>query len=189
MWQKLDYDRDWGSHFQLDDASPSGLVRIRSGWGNKIAPKPVGKKNFSKKGDSQGWQVRFQYKDYCVHRVIWVMAYGSIDDNLVIDHLDGDPLNNLISNLSLKTSADNHRNQRKHFDNTSGVTGVSLVRQCKYYYYVAYWYELDGSPKSKGFSILKFGEENAKARALAYREDQVNRLISEGADYTVRHGT
>ena len=72
-------------------------------------------------------RLNFKSKMYLVHRIIWVLTYGSIDLTLVIDHLDGDPLNNEISNLSLKTHKNNSRNQRQHSNNKTGVTGVSLM--------------------------------------------------------------
>jgi len=128
-------------------------------------------------------------KNY-VHRIIWVLTYGSIDQTLVIDHLDGDPFNNRIENLALKTFANNARNNHKRSDNTTGVTGVSITKtKAGNSYYDAYWFELNGTFKHKLFSILKLGEETAKSLAIAYREEQIQRLISEGAEYTERHGS
>jgi len=117
------------------------------------------------------------------------MTYGSIDPDLVIDHLDGNPFNNEIDNLALKTPADNMRNQRKYSNNTTGITGVKLTNSGNnLFYYTAQWSEIDGSQKKRHFSISKFGEDIAKLLAINYREEQIQKLISEGADYTNRHG-
>jgi hypothetical protein len=175
---KLDYNIDWSKYFQLSEESPSGLINLRDG-------RNAGNKQFNKNGDPKSWKVGFNYKDYCVHRIIWVITYGSIDPNLVIDHVDGNPFNNEINNLSLKSIADNSRNQYKFRNNTTGVTGVTLSKNN----YIAHWQASDGKRKLKYFSLLKYGEKEAKILAIAYREQQIQRLISEGANYTDRHGT
>lgn len=186
---KLDYNLDWSSYFQLDDISPSGLIRIKNKGGKNVDGYAVGTPEFTKNGYPAGYRLSFQLKMYYVHRIIWVMTYGSIDPNLVIDHLDGNPFNNSIDNLKLKTSKGNSRNRRKQVDNTTGTSGVRVARnQVGNIYYVANWYNHDGFQESKCFSVLKLGEETAKALAIAYREEQITRLILEGAEYTARHG-
>jgi len=188
--QKLDYNKDWGEYFKLDVLSQSGLVRIRNKVGKDIEGYVVGYRKFDENGEKDSWRLQFKDKTYQIHRIIWVLTYGSISPDLVIDHLDGDPFNNKIGNLQLKTPADNLRNQRLRKTNTTGVTGVSRVTTNKnpQQYYVATWVDLDGKAKSKYFSILKLGESEARALATTYREQQILRLTIEGANYTERHG-
>lgn len=184
-----DYDKDWNEYFQLDTESPSGLLRFKDGRGKLIKKYAVGHRAFKKNGAPVGWALNFQDKLYAIHRIIWVLIYGHIDHELVIDHLDGNPFNNQKSNLSLKTLADNARNHRKHCNNSSGITGVKLTNSGKgHWYYTAFWNEVNGKMKQKHFSVLKLGEETAKSFAIAYRTEQIQRLILEGADYTDRHG-
>lgn len=190
MRNKLNYNLNWSEHFQIDNDSPSGVVRIKDRYNNDIEGYAVGHKQYRKNGKPMAWVLKFQGRPYLVHRVIWVLTYGSIDHTLVIDHLDGDPFNNKIENLSLKIPADNKRNSHKYRSNTTGITGVGRNSNgVGHYYYTAYWRELSGLLKFKHFSIAKLGEENAKELAVAYRKEQIQRLITEGADYTERHGT
>ena len=50
-------------------------------------------------------------KTYRTHRVIWIMHYGDIPDDMMIDHKDGDTHNNLIENLRLATFQENIANR------------------------------------------------------------------------------
>jgi hypothetical protein len=65
-------------------------------------------------------------RNVMAHRVIWKMVYG--DDPLEIDHIDGDPTNNRLSNLRSVTRQDNVRNVRRKVGNKSGCTGVHYRR-------------------------------------------------------------
>lgn len=61
---------------------------------------------------------------YRAHRLAWYMHYGEWPD-AQIDHIDGRPANNAISNLRLASSSENNRNASLRSDNKSGVKGVS----------------------------------------------------------------
>lgn len=175
-------------YFKVSSESPSGLVRIKNRVGKDIPEYSVGTKDF-KNGNPTAWKLKFQGNKYCIHRIIWVLTHGSIDPTLVVDHLDGNPFNNLIGNLDLKTFSGNAMNKRQYGNNTTGFSGVILTNAGEgNFYYTAQWYEINGSRNRKCFSINKLGESTAKNLAITYREEQVRRLILEGADYTERHG-
>lgn len=185
---KAKYDLNWDEYFCLDESSPSGLSRIKSKHGNRIENQAVGHKHFRKNGDPQSWEVCFKYQFYMIHRIIWVLTYGSIDPDLVIDHLDGNPFNNTINNLSLKIRKDNQRNQKQNSNNKTGITGVTLSKnESGQFYYNAQWVEIDGTENRKHFSVAKLGDVLAKELAIKCRKEQIERLILEGADYTERH--
>lgn len=48
------------------------------------------------------------------HRIMWVLVHGDIPNGLDIDHIDGNRLNNDISNLRLVTRRQNCHNMKKH---------------------------------------------------------------------------
>ena len=154
--KKLDYNLRWDDYLKLEDSSPSGLVWINRSRNIFTENQPAGSKKFRKNGDARAWSIGFQGKDYYVHRIIWILINGYIDPELVIDHLNGNPFNNRVDNLSLKTLGGNQKNRFQQSSNTTGVTGVSRInngRDC--WYYVAHWYECNGFRKSKYFSIFK----------------------------------
>jgi hypothetical protein len=45
------------------------------------------------------------------------------------------------------------------------------------------------TPKSKAFSCLKYGDEEALRLALEWRDKTIKEINEQGAGYTERHGT
>jgi len=73
--------------------------------------------------------VGIKYKKYLVHRLIWVM-HGN-DPVAVIDHINGDPLDNHIENLRASSHAENMCNAKLSKRNTSGIKGVSWSKSLR----------------------------------------------------------
>lgn len=63
-----------------------------------------------------------------VHRIIWLFETGSWPTGL-IDHKDGNPLNNRFDNLREATAAQNAANSVVRSDNKLGVKGVRTVKK------------------------------------------------------------
>lgn len=67
-------------------------------------------------------------KGYKAHRLVWMINYGEFPDGIV-DHIDGNRLNNKIENLRIVTASENSKNTRVSRANTSGVKGVNLNKR------------------------------------------------------------
>lgn len=63
-----------------------------------------------------------------MHRLIMErMNQQPIPDGLLVDHANGDPLDNRRANLRLATPAENAQNRKLHANNTSGYKGVCRI--------------------------------------------------------------
>ena len=66
--------------------------------------------------------INYNHKIYKAHRLIFMMNYGYLPK--IVDHIDGNPLNNLIENLRPATELQNHHNSVISKRNTSGIKGI-----------------------------------------------------------------
>jgi hypothetical protein len=192
---------DWCSKFYYDPASPTGLrwkVDNRSGNPKcKRKPGDVAGSTVTAKGMAYS-TVSHNGSNYFAHRVIWIMHNGYLDNDLVIDHING--FDNNIENLRVVKQELNNKNAALRKDNSTGIQGVnfttakggegSLIKD--YYTFVtANWHEkVDGKfvSKCKHFSVKKHGLLPAFAMACKYREDKIAELNAMGYGYTENHG-
>lgn len=80
--------------------------------------------------NGNGYKIlRVDRKMYQLHRLIWEDAHGPIPEGLCIDHIDGDKLNNKLSNLRLVSHKQNMENKHKAYkSNKCGVKGVGFYK-------------------------------------------------------------
>lgn len=168
---RLDYNQEvFKQLFYYDETSSSGLRYISenncAGVNKRYKDDVAGTIR-----NSKVWVVKVKNKAYLIHRIIWFLKYGEVSDSKIIDHIDGNPLNNKLSNLRLTTQIVNNRNHSMQKNNSSGKTGVHLDGK----YWRVQWYE-NGKRKSKRFISI---EDASKHRDM---------IISQIGNYTERHG-
>lgn len=74
-------------------------------------------------------------KKYYVHRLIWVLIYGELDQSKDIDHINGIRDDNRLENLRIATRSENMQNERKaRLSNLStGELGISKLNNSSKY--------------------------------------------------------
>lgn len=70
-------------------------------------------------------------KRYKSHRLVWLYLYG-VFPTMMIDHIDGNPLNNKADNLRLATSSKNNWNRKLNTNSSTGVKGVRIHKNGNY---------------------------------------------------------
>jgi len=63
-------------------------------------------------------------RKYQAHRLAWIYTYGSIPDNMYIDHINLDKTDNRLCNLRVATQAQNQYNSKAR--NKLGIKGVEI---------------------------------------------------------------
>ena len=97
------------------------------GWLSQWAGREVGTVSSSREGKAVYIIVHVNGVRTTLHRILYIIYHGEYPE--VVDHLDGDTLNNAISNLMGKTKAENSRNCKLYSSNTSGLSGVHYVKR------------------------------------------------------------
>lgn len=117
------------------------------------------------------------------YRVVWYLCTGEDPVGFLIDHIDGDTLNNKITNLRKVCHMENARNTKMPSSSVTGYRGVSFTKEKGF---KAQWNELL-VPMSKVFSVSAYGEELALALAIEYRHRMVTKQSCMGSPLTERH--
>ncbi len=133
---------------------------------------------------SKGYnRVTLTGRTFYVHRILWVLYHGEdIPKDKVINHIDGNRVNNSIENLELCTQQQNCARTIRKPAGLSGVVGVSIKTSTagiKSYYATVRFH---GKLYEKGFSQKKYGEEIALLNAVKWREDKIKELNNIGEE-------
>ena len=124
----MDHVVNWNTYFSYDD----GIIRWKERplvhfcndrywrtWNTKHAGKPTG-------ADIGGYLITsVARRRTLVHRIIWEMHNGPIPIGMVIDHINGDGIDNRLDNLRICTPTQNRRNRRMNTNNKLQFKGVT----------------------------------------------------------------
>lgn len=113
-------------------------------------------------------RVNIKSSRFMAHHIVWCMEHGVwLDDGrFVMDHIDGNALNNRIDNLRIVTYADNSRNMARLPTNKTGVAGVVYVKdRSKYRVRIRDW-----SGRKVSLGCYETLEEAAEVRKKAEKE-------------------
>lgn len=169
--KELDFNilNEW---FEVDSDSPSGLIWKKKPVRSKLNVGDQAGSLLTKEYGNQYWQIKLNYSVYKVHRVVYLLTHLNLGTENVIDHIDGNGLNNSIDNLRLSDAILNCRNRKTSRNNrlqvknvTSAGKGysVTIKRAGKVYY--------------KSFNKAQHGSsENALTEAIYWRDKKLEEL-------------
>lgn len=80
------------------------------------------------KSRSKYWYVRYKNVRLQAHRIVYQKFVGELDARLVINHKDGDGLNNSVENLELVTQGENNAHRYRVLG-YAGVRGNAKITQ------------------------------------------------------------
>ena len=133
--------------FKLDPSSPNHLKWNENRpehhfknntsykiWKTRLAGKPCGCLAEGRDINNRYYQTRLNQKNIFNHRIIYAIHNGTIDFNgKLIDHINGDTLNNDPRNLRLVTTSENKLNSKIHKNNKSGYKHIVFCKRKKLY--------------------------------------------------------
>lgn len=120
----LSYDPDSGVFTWLPR---NGNTRSSKVFNSRYAGKVAGSVQVDSTGHKQV-VIFVDKKSYKAHRLAWLYVYGELPDG-IIDHINGDSLDNRIVNLRVVDDFQSAWNKGKLVTNKSGFKGVSLKKK------------------------------------------------------------
>ncbi len=169
---------NWKYYVYYDADSPTGL-RWLNPPGYKMKSGDVAGSSRHSNGRAS---VRLSDKNYACSLIVWSL-FNELKDGFVIDHINGNPVDNKIENLRQVSVPTNMKNTKKKI-NKIGKTGVYLLTSKTDNYYVANWIDPDGTKRTINYSISKLGEIHALHLAT-YTRDY---FVKMNGNYSDRHG-
>lgn len=186
---------DWSKLYQIDSSSKTGLsykvYTYSGGRGERLAGYPGRQAGHIRPSCKvQVWKVHHvvdgKQKGFLVHRIIMCLLGHNLEGK-VVDHINGDSLDNSVGNLRVVDTATNARNMRARTDSPYYMQGIhSSSKGGRNVSFVAQWIE-DKKIRTKSFSVNKYGLMPAYKMAVETRLSKIKELQVLGHDYTERH--
>lgn len=172
--------------FNYDEAAPSCLTWKTNRHGRVKIGQTAGNV------DGGYWRVMIQGKIYYVHRIVMALHGVVLEENDVVDHINGNRSDNRLTNLRVVDHKTNSRNKKKYRRLDDYGTGVSLDKKSNSFH--AYVRNPDIKTKSgqsklvtKIFSIKELGYDVALKMAKEARNDMLKELMEKGIEYSKSH--
>lgn len=171
---KLDFE-EISEVVYYDETSPTSLRWLCHMKNNAAAHQPAG--HIRKNGNY--CYIEINNISYSAHRVVWVLNNGSIPDDAMVDHIDGNRQNNRISNLRLTTAKLNSHNKLYPLPK-SGYRNIRLEpSKGRVITFTVRWHPKDDNNRQwKFFRDSEYGSPEAAFKAAYKFRDS---LIESGA--------
>jgi hypothetical protein len=160
VFRSIDYNRrDWNELFEYDETSKSCLR-----WKKSRYPKRIGKEvgSYHQCGSTGYWNVNVDGRMHKIHRIIWVMFNGHLEDDMLINHINNDCKDNRLVNLEKCTPLEN--------GNRSKIQNIDLMHEDSYLRERVFHHEINGQVfeyPNVNVSIRRNGETIRKNFAYA----------------------
>lgn len=160
----------------LDYDPETGVLRWKKNKGTGKANAEAGSVCTEVTGKKYRY-IKIDGTQFRAHRVVWIIWNGCAPE-LQIDHIDGNGLNNRISNLRHVTHLENRRNSRRQSNNKSGSSGVdwdkrrckwrARIKVCGFTRHIGYFVELEEAiaARKEAEATYGFHENHGSERPL-----------------------
>lgn len=158
------------------DTDNSTILRATNGWHNKwnIGDKVIGYKMNSY--GHLGIHVPRTRATISQAELVLLLNGITLKNNEVIDHIDGNPINNSLDNIRVTTQAINAKNGSMRSNNTSGYNGINWNKASNSYVVRLY---IDGKRQY-------LGQRTTLEEAIILRDSYNQARYNNG--FTKRHG-
>lgn len=121
---------------QLDYDPETGVFKWKESGSGRRSNLLAGCVKRKRNGSNIWRRIVFDGQEYISGQLAWAFMTGEMP-TFIIDHIDGDPLNDRWDNLRKGDNFVDQRNLKKSSRNTSGVTGVKWnVKSSKYHAFI-----------------------------------------------------